>query len=110
MAALNPAPADLDREQALYMAKLAEQAERYDDMVKYMKQIVDLGIPANELSVEERNLLSVGYKNMMSVRRTAWRTVQQYYEKNNDDGNDALAAHDRNYQNHISQEVFALID
>ena len=43
---------------------------------------MDLGIPANELSVEERNLLSVGYKNKMSVRRTAWRTVQQYFEKN----------------------------
>merc|ERR1711998_437496 len=74
---LMPDPKSLDREQALYMAKLAEQAERYEDMVKYMKQIVDLGFKANELSVEERNLLSVGYKNMMSVRRTAWRTVQQ---------------------------------
>ena len=46
------------------------------------RAVVDLGIPANELTVEERNLLSVGYKNMMSVRRTAWRTVQQYHEKN----------------------------
>jgi 14-3-3 protein epsilon len=57
------------------MAKLAEQAERYDDMVEYMHQIVKLGIKANELTVEERNLLSVGYKNMMSNRRTAYRTV-----------------------------------
>merc|ERR1719265_765018 len=29
----------------------------------------------NKNGVEERNLISVGYKNMMSVRRTAWRTV-----------------------------------
>merc|ERR1711907_842219 len=100
--ALQPDPSSLDRESALYMAKLAEQAERYDDMVKYMRRIVDLGIPANELSVEERNLLSVGYKNMMSVRRTAWRTVQQYLEKN--------AGYDENYSDYISQEVFKLID
>merc|ERR1712057_90198 len=97
------------REDALYMAKLAEQAERYDDMVKYMKQIVDLKIPANELTVEERNLLSVGYKNMMSVRRTAWRTVQQYFEKNKEDGNSEQVNNDELYSAHISTEVFALI-
>merc|ERR1711937_575840 len=90
--AMQPDPSSLKREDALYMAKLAEQAERYDDMVKYMRRIVDLGIKADELSVEERNLLSVGYKNMMSVRRTAWRTVQQYLEKNQEDGADDLAA------------------
>jgi len=108
--ALSPAPGDLSREQALYMAKLAEQAERYDDMVKYMKQIVNLGVKANELSVEERNLLSVGYKNMMSVRRTAWRTVQQYWEKNKEDGNSEQVNNDELYSAHISTEVFALID
>jgi len=108
--ALQPDPSSLDRESALYMAKLAEQAERYDDMVKYMRRIVDLGIPANELSVEERNLLSVGYKNKMSVRRTAWRTVQQYFEKNKEDGNEKNAGYDENYSDYISQEVFKLID
>merc|ERR1711977_352482 len=105
--ALSPDPSSLDRDSALYMAKLAEQAERYDDMVKYMKRIVELGIPANQLSVEERNLLSVGYKNMMSVRRTAWRTVQQYYEKNTEDGKSECAAFDDAYSGHISQEVFS---
>merc|ERR1712159_842945 len=108
--ALQPDPSSLDRESALYMAKLAEQAERYDDMVKYMKRIVQLGVKANELSVEERNLLSVGYKNMMSVRRTAWRTVQQYLEKNKEDGNEKNAGYDENYSDYISQEVFKLID
>jgi|ERR1711865_61413 len=110
MAGLSPDPSSLNREDALYMAKLAEQAERYDDMVNYMRRIVDLKIPANKLSVEERNLLSVGYKNMMSVRRTAWRTVQQYHEKNHEESNHEMAAQDLKYSNHISQEVFALIN
>ena len=35
---MQPDPSSLKREDALYMAKLAEQAERYDDMVKYMKR------------------------------------------------------------------------
>merc|ERR1712188_136140 len=102
IAKMQPDPSSLKREDALYMAKLAEQAERYDDMVKYMKRIVDLGIPANELTVEERNLLS--------VRRTAWRTVQQYHEKNTEDGKSECAAFDDAYSGHISQEVFKLID
>merc|ERR1712072_1497054 len=66
---------------ALEMAKIAEQAERYEDMVAEMKKIVDDGVKVDELSVEERNLISVGYKNMMSVRRTAWRTIQQVEEE-----------------------------
>merc|ERR1712153_259272 len=102
--ALTPAPADLTRDQALHMAKLSEQAERYEDMVKYMTQIINLGVKASELSVEERNLLSVGYKNMMSVRRTAFRTVQSFAENDPDqvDNNQA-------YKNTISEEVFDLI-
>jgi len=79
--ALQPDPSSCDRANALYMAKLSEQAERYDDMVKYMKRIVSLGVKGDELSVEERNLLSVGYKNMMSVRRTAWRTIQGHQDQ-----------------------------
>eukprot|EP00657_Telonema_sp_P-1_P004334 TRINITY_DN2000_c0_g1_i2.p1 TRINITY_DN2000_c0_g1~~TRINITY_DN2000_c0_g1_i2.p1 ORF type:complete len:245 (+),score=97.55 TRINITY_DN2000_c0_g1_i2:143-877(+) len=80
------------------------------DRVKYMRRIVDLGIQANELTVEERNLLSVGYKNMMSVRRTAWRTIQQYYEKNTEENNSAQCKLDDSYSLCISQEVFRLID
>ncbi|CAI9760157.1 unnamed protein product [Fraxinus pennsylvanica] len=42
-----------------YIAKLAEQAERYDEMVDAMKKVAKLNV---ELTVEERNLLSVGQK------------------------------------------------
>ena len=59
-------------EELVYKAKLAEQAERYDDMVRIMKEVVH---HASELSVDQRNLLSVGYKNVVGVRRTAWRTI-----------------------------------
>lgn len=47
---------DMERESLVFMAKLAEQAERFDEMVKYMKQVATA---PQELSVEERNLLSV---------------------------------------------------
>merc|ERR1712100_970048 len=94
---------------ALEMAKVAEQAERYEDMVAEMKKIVDDGVKGDELSVEERNLISVGYKNMMSVRRTAWRTVQQFEDKESktDGPNKDLI---RDYKEVIAKEVYELID
>ena len=61
-----------DRDKAIYFAKLAEQAERYDEMADYMKQV---GTSGTELSVEERNLLSVAYKNAVGSRRASWRTM-----------------------------------
>jgi len=41
-------------------------------MLDYMKKVVNLG---QELSIEERNLLSVAYKNSVGSRRTAWRAL-----------------------------------
>ena len=60
------------------MAKLAEQAERYDDMAKDMKSVTELG---NELSNEERNLLSVAYKNVVGARRSSWRVISSIEQK-----------------------------
>jgi len=60
------------REENVFMARLAEQAERYEDMVIYMNRVVDM---ASTLSLEERNLLSVAYKNSVGVRRQSCRLV-----------------------------------
>ncbi|CAL8072134.1 unnamed protein product [Calicophoron daubneyi] len=59
-----------ERETLVYNAKLAEQVERYEEMVELMKKVVEQD---KELSVEERNLLSVAYKNVIGARRTSWR-------------------------------------
>ena len=68
----------LSFEDAIYFAKLAEQAERYEDMVEYMKRVVKKD---DELTLEERNLLSVAYKNTIGLRRTAWRMVSAIERK-----------------------------
>lgn len=66
------------KEELVSMAKLAEQAERYDDMAKDMKSVTELG---NELSNEERNLLSVAYKNVVGARRSSWRVISSIEQK-----------------------------
>lgn len=57
----------LSREELANKAKLAEQAERYDDMADAMKKLVENYKP---LTNEERNLLSVAYKNVVGARRS----------------------------------------
>ena len=59
-------------------AKLAEQAERYDDMATSMKAVTETGA---ELSNEERNLLSVAYKNYVGGRRSSWRVISSIEQK-----------------------------
>merc|ERR1711988_790757 len=60
------------------MGKLAEQAERFDEMVEHMKAVAD---QPQELTVEERNLLSVAYKNVIGSRRAAWRVISSIEQK-----------------------------
>ncbi len=67
-----------DREDIVYVAKLAEKAERYDEMVESMKKVSSMDV---ELTVEERNLLSVAYKNVIGASRAAWRIVSSIEQK-----------------------------
>eukprot|EP00500_Bicosoecida_sp_ms1_P003092 CAMPEP_0203806686 /NCGR_PEP_ID=MMETSP0115-20131106/629_1 /ASSEMBLY_ACC=CAM_ASM_000227 /TAXON_ID=33651 /ORGANISM="Bicosoecid sp, Strain ms1" /LENGTH=273 /DNA_ID=CAMNT_0050715349 /DNA_START=55 /DNA_END=876 /DNA_ORIENTATION=- len=84
----------LSREDLVYMAKLAEEAERYDDMVASVRQLAERNI---ELNVEERNLLSVAYKNVVGARRASWRVLSSIEakegEKSADDKVDKIKAY-----------------
>jgi len=71
----------MDRDSLVYKAKLAEQAERFDEMVLQMKEVAK---QPTELSVEERNLLSVAYKNVIGARRASWRVVTSIEQKGSD--------------------------
>jgi hypothetical protein len=109
---LSPAPSSLTPEQAVAMAKLAETAERYEDMTAYMLQGVK-DKPGDEITVEERNLISVGYKNLMSARRTAHRVTKQQIDEPrllHNGGSDASIAKANEYKDKISEELKALID
>ena len=55
------------------MARVAEQAERFDDMVSYLQEVVKA--KNEDFTTEERNLLSVGFKNQIGSKRTAIRTI-----------------------------------
>jgi 14-3-3 protein epsilon len=93
---------DAAREEAVYMAKLAEQAERYQEMVDYMKTVAKLNL---ELTVEERNLLSVAYKNVVGARRASWRIISSIEQKEESKGNATHVARIKEYRNKVEKEV-----
>jgi 14-3-3 protein epsilon len=61
-------------EEEIFMARVAEQAERFDDMVNFLNQVIQKKEP-KEFNNEERNLFSVGFKNQIGTKRTAIRTI-----------------------------------
>jgi len=91
-----------EREDKVYLAKLAEQAERYDEMVAAMKQVAALNV---ELSVEERNLLSVAYKNVIGARRAAFRIITSIEQKEHSKGNEGNVTKVKEYSQKIEKEL-----
>lgn len=84
-------------------AKLAEQAERYDDMVQYMKELTKMG---EKLSDEQRNLLSVAFKNVVGARRSAWRIISSIEQKAADKDTKSPAADlAKEYRQEIEKEL-----
>ncbi|RVX02636.1 14-3-3-like protein GF14 iota [Vitis vinifera] len=91
-----------ERETQVYMAKLAEQAERYEEMVECMKTVAKLDL---ELTVEERNLLSVGYKNVIGARRASWRIMSSIEQKEESKGNEQNVKLIKGYRQKVEEEL-----
>jgi len=87
---------------AVYFAKLAEQAERYDEMAEKMKEVGNIG---EEFTVEERNLLSVAYKNAVGSRRAAWRIISSVSDKETSKGNTENAGWADEYKKAVEKEL-----
>jgi len=69
---------DIVKDDLLKAARIAEAAERYNDMCDFLHKLVKGKCGANEaLSVDERNLLSVAYKNVVGTKRQSWRMLTQ---------------------------------
>ncbi|XP_047330707.1 14-3-3-like protein GF14 iota [Impatiens glandulifera] len=91
-----------ERDTHVYLAKLAEQAERYEEMIESMKTLAKLG---NELNVEERNLLSVGYKNVIGARRASWRIMSSIEQKEEAKGNENNVKLIKGYRQKVEDEL-----
>lgn len=91
------------REELLYLARLAEQCERYDEMVEYASDFAKAG--GEELNLEERNILSVAFKNVVGTRRAAWRVLSSIEKKENNKGNAQNVDKVKYYKRQIEEEL-----
>lgn len=86
------------RKSLVFLARTAEAAERYDDMCQFMRMLIEHVDNLKEaLTVEERNLLSVAYKNVVGARRAAWRTLSL------EEGNESTLV--KIYRQQVEQEL-----
>jgi len=106
-------------EDHVYLAKLAEQAERYegklvhpaacdieaDNMTEMVENMKNVASADQELSVEERNLLSVAYKNVIGARRASWRIVTSIEQKEESKGNEQQVKLIKEYREKIENEL-----
>lgn len=94
-------------EDLVFLAKVSEQAEKYEEMVTAMKHVVMLGV---ELAMEERNLLSVAYKNVVGSRRASWRILNSILQKEESKGNDHQCRLIKQYRAQIEKELSLICD
>jgi hypothetical protein len=87
-------------EKKIFMARVADQSERYEDMVQFLKEILEES--SEDVSSDVRNLLSVGFKNLISAQRSAWKTVQAI-EQNKKYAE--YSSHCAEYKTKISKEL-----
>lgn len=72
------------------------------EMVESMKKVAKLDV---ELTVEERNLLSVGYKNVIGARRASWRIMSSIEQKEESKGNDQNVKRIKDYRHKVEEEL-----
>jgi len=98
-----------ERKGLVFMARTAETAERYEDMCKIMRELViATGKADQELTVEERNLLSVAYKNVIGSRRAAWRTLNAGVDEGTFD--DLVVAYRKQVESELSDVCLDVLD
>jgi len=100
--ALDALTTDLDIKKLVELVRVAETAERYEDMCKFVAKLVKMKSDKGEdLDVDERNLLSVAYKNVVGAKRASWRTLSGGF----DDADEELL---KKYKKLVEDELEAI--
>lgn len=86
----------------LQLAKIAEHAERFDEMAEYMKKVVET---KKQITIEERNLFSTAYKNAVGSRRASWRILRAIVRKEKASGNEVNATYAKEFCTNVEHEI-----
>ncbi|MBZ3875180.1 14-3-3 protein epsilon [Sciurus carolinensis] len=91
-----------DQEDLVYQVKLADQAERYEEIAESMKKVAGMDV---QLTFEERNLPSVAYKIVIRARRVSWRIISSIEQKEENKGGEDKLKMIREYWQMVETEL-----
>jgi len=91
------------KEKCLWKAKLAQEANRFEDMARYMRQVAECGAP---MTKDEDNMLAAAYKHVLDTKRSSRRTLVTIEQKDGITSWEATVA--RHYRARIDEELRAL--
>lgn len=91
----------------IFQARISVEAGRSEETLEYMEQIIKN--KEKDLTEEEKNLISVASKNILSSKRAAWRTLSgiEYKEKTNNSEKIYLV---KNTKTSIERELYDICD
>ena len=97
-------------EEKIFLARVAEQAERFEDMVDFLNKAIDAK-SGEDFTIDERNLLSVGFKNLIGSQRGAIRTIgaieqNPKYQK----FGDALAQYKKQIEKELYEKCMSIVN
>ncbi|XP_031122841.1 14-3-3-like protein 16R [Ipomoea triloba] len=77
-------------------------------MVDFKEKVVTVAGSVEELTVEECNLLSVAYKNVIGARRASWHIISSIEQKEEIRGNEDHVASIKEYRSKIEAELTSI--
>jgi len=91
----------------MFLARVAEQAERYEDMVEFLTPLLQ---KRDHFSPEERNLLSVTFKNLVTPKRNTWRTIQAVEQQNMIQGMEGLEKYKQVIEERLQGDCLKVVE
>jgi 14-3-3 protein epsilon len=90
-------------EKNIYMALLAEQCERYEEMFKYLEELV---IKRNkDFSEKERELLAYGYISYIKSKRKSLHIIMAYETKEKKNDNSLFLPYIQDYRRTLESDL-----
>ena len=92
-----------ENEKEIYLAMLAEQCERYKDMIEILENLIN--IKKEEMNLDEKNLISIAYKNYISEIRSAISIIITYENEEISKENSPYLEYIKEYKENVIKEL-----
>ncbi len=90
------------RSELIYMARLFERAEKFPEMAICIEHFIKMNPKLNH---EERNILSAGFKNLISNKRFSWRYLQNMINKEEKESNIVASSYIKEIKKRVEDEI-----